>query len=78
MLTQDFKEGEKQNSSSAENLLLINLSRTQSLGVTPPLDTGEDFHLETVCGSTGASVSKHCRRAEIMRLSACFRMLEAS
>lgn len=45
MLTQDFKEGEKQNSSSAENLLLINLSRTQSLGVTPPLDTGEDFHL---------------------------------
>lgn len=45
MLTQDFKEGEKQNSSSAENLLLINLSRTQSLGVTPPLDAGEDFHL---------------------------------
>lgn len=25
MLTRDFKEGEKQNSSSAENLLLINL-----------------------------------------------------
>lgn len=53
MLTQDFKEGEKQNSSSAEDLLLINLFRTLSLGVAPPLET-ENFHLQTESGTPPA------------------------